>query len=390
MAGQQRRLQAQRAAALAVVARLIDVAQQAAGVVELAPVEIGSPMPMAQAGAPFQPRAVTAEAVVEVEVEALHRKTAVAERVAARVVERRAGERAAAACIGIAGDQHRGERETLAGLAAPLQARPRMQAGTFSCRAIDASGREHGRAAVAIDIGAVRRGLVDEGTLEQRQRAVDDPLAAQGVIARPRHAARGLAVFVLQVGIDVVDPFAEAFAQHDVDRAGDRACAGLRGRCAQDLDALDLLGRDRFEREAAGDTLAIDQDLRESAAHAAQPRRAAAPGCAGDRHAGQALQDFERVAVTEALDLLAADDDLGGSRLAALLAVAAAAAGDFDALRVRRGRGCVRRGRGRCRLGRLRACQPGHGARARKRQRAAAPRPSTHDRPLSARRLRGV
>jgi hypothetical protein len=45
---------------------------------------------------------------------------------------------------------------------------------------------------------------------------------------------------------------------------------------AQDLDAFDLVGLDRVEREAARHALAVDQDLRVAVAQAAHVRRAAA------------------------------------------------------------------------------------------------------------------
>ena len=88
-------------------------------------------------------------------------------------------------------------------------------------------------------------------------------------------------------------------------------------------------GRQRIEREARRHPLAVEQDLRVAAAEAAQADRAAAPGPALDRDAGQALQDVAERRVAEAIDLLAADDDLGGGRLAPLLHVVGAAAGDL-------------------------------------------------------------
>src|SRR5204862_274591 len=78
-----------------------------------------------------------------------------------------------------------------------------------------------------------------------------------------------------------------AAARDDVDRAGDRARAGLGRRRAQDLDPFDLVRRQRVEREAGRNALAVEQDLGVAAAQAAQADRAAPPRPALDRDAGQ-------------------------------------------------------------------------------------------------------
>ena len=54
---------------------------------------------------------------------------------------------------------------------------------------------------------------------------------------------------------DIVAALTQRFAQDDVDRAGDRPRAGLRGRRAIDLDPLDHVGRQLVDREAAADAL---------------------------------------------------------------------------------------------------------------------------------------
>ena len=80
-------------------------------------------------------------------------------------------------------------------------------------------------------------------------------------------------------------------------------------------------GVERVEREARRHALAVEQDLRVAVAEAAHADRAAASGPALDRHAGQALEHVAEGRVAEAVDLVAADDDLGGGRVAPLLDV---------------------------------------------------------------------
>src|SRR5206468_7422337 len=106
---------------------------------------------------------------------------------------------------------------------------------------------------------------------------------------------------------------------------------GLGGGRAVDLDALDLLGIDRVDRETGRHALAVEQDLRVAVAEAAHADLPAAAGPALDGDAGQALEDVAERRIAEALDLLAADHDLRGGRLAALLHVVGPAAGDLDA-----------------------------------------------------------
>jgi hypothetical protein len=76
------------------------------------------------------------------------------------------------------------------------------------------------------------------------------------------------------------------------------------------------------------DALGVEQDLGVAAAAAAQDRAAAAcrPWTATP---GPTLQPVARGRVGNAVDLVAADDDLGGSRVAPLLDVVGAAAGEL-------------------------------------------------------------
>src|SRR5688572_5153488 len=104
----------------------------------------------------------------------------------------------------------------------------------------------------------------------------------------------------------------------------------LRGRRAEQLDALDLVRRERLEREPGRHALAVDEDLRESGPHAAQPDLAAASGTPAERDARQPAQHFADRGVTEALDFFPADDDLPGNRIAAQIAILGAA--DLDTL----------------------------------------------------------
>ena len=204
----------------------------------------------------------------------------------------------------------------------PLPLRPEPCTGARSTSLLR---QGHGAVVERVDGGG--RAAVVALVVVGRERVVDRPRALADV-ARPRGRRADLAVLVGGVEAQVVDPPGVALAGDDVDRAGDRPGAGLGGRRAQDLDPLDLVGRERIEREARRHALAVEQDLGVAAAEAAQPDRAAAAGPALDRDAGQALEHVAQGGVAEAVDLLAADDDLGGGRLAPLLDVVGAGAGD--------------------------------------------------------------
>ena len=215
-----------------------------------------------------------------------------------------------------------------AALAAPLQAAGRVQAvAALAHRAVVDLAKP--RAAV-VETVVLREGRAAAVAVlrERGQRVVDGPVAGDDV-ARPRD--RGLQRLVLprRCQAQVVDALAVALARDDVDRAGDRARSGLGGRCTQDLDPLDLVGRERVEREARRHALAVEQDLGVAVAQATQADRAVAAGPSLDRHAGQALEHVAERRVAEAVDLLAADDDLGRGRVAPLLDVVGAAAGDL-------------------------------------------------------------
>jgi hypothetical protein len=292
-------------------------------------------MAFAEAGAPLEARAV-AQTVVQIGVQALEREAAVGGGVAGRVVGRVVAEglidRADAARGALADDQQRLQHQAHAVVATPLQPARGVRTLAVFLAAKRAVAHQHRFAGGQVDVLTPRFAAVGELALEQRQRAVDDPVA-EHVVACPLHTRRHQPVLDLHAEVEVVELLAEALAQHDVDRARDRSRAGLGGGSAQDLDALDLLGRNRVERKAGRDALTVDQDLRVAAAHAAHARVAAAARRAGHGDAGQALQYLKRVAVAEALDLLSPDHDLGGGGLSALLGVAGASAGDLDALR---------------------------------------------------------
>ena len=255
---------------------------------------------------------------------------------------------------------------------------------------------ERHRVVVEAVVDGGRRAAVVALVVVGRERVVDRPRPL-GDVARPRGRGLDLAVLVGSGEAHVVDPLVVAVARDDVDGAGDRPSPGLGGRRAQDLDPLDLVGRDRIERKARRHTLAVEQDLGVAVAEAAQPDRTAAAGAALDRHAGQALQHVAERRVAEAVDLLAADDDLGGGRLAALLHVVGPGAGDAHrrqllGLRGRcrflrrwsrcRGCGCggrrgraTRRGGLRERERRHRECAEGSAQRDRRRARTPKPGP---------------
>ena len=196
---------------------------------------------------------------------------------------------------------------------------------------------------------------------------------------RPGHRRLQRPVLPGRDQAQVVDALGVALARDDVDGAGDGACAGLGGRRAQDLDALDLVGRERVEREARRHALAVEQDLGVAVAEAAQPDRAAAAGAPLDRHAGQALEHVAERRVAEAVDLLATDDDLGRGRPAPLLDVVGAAAGDLHRSKLV---GARRGGRDRCALAWRGRSRRGTGVRAlrRGRRRSAQAGSGEHER----------
>jgi hypothetical protein len=197
---------------------------------------------------------------------------------------------------------------------------------------VDLLQRDRAVVEAAIDRG--RATAVVAIDVEGAQRVVDDEVA-RAQVARPGRRRLDPAVLVRRRQADVVDAAGEAATGDDVDRSGDGAGPGLGGGRAQDLDALDLIGRQRVEREAGRDPLPVEKDLGVAAAQAAQPDRAAAAGPALDRDAGQALQHLAQRRVAVAVDLVAADDDLGRRRLAPLLQVVRPRAPDLDGLEAR-------------------------------------------------------
>jgi hypothetical protein len=112
-------------------------------------------------------------------------------------------------------------------------------------------------------------------------------------------------------------PCCARLAQDDVDGAGHRLAGALGGGDALDLDALDQVRTDRFQREPGRRRHAVQQDRHVAAGQAAH----ADPGLAArrgvDRDAGLALEDPGQGGVPLAQQLVALDHDGGGGRLAA-------------------------------------------------------------------------
>ncbi|MFO1267463.1 MAG: hypothetical protein U1F67_12195 [Rubrivivax sp.] len=268
----------------------------------------------------------------------------VARRVAAAAVvealagQRRRALRAREVAVGAAFvvEQVRRQQQAVAAFGeAPLQARRQRDGGALVHRVQRAGRLLDERAVVAPRQQRFALAVGDAVGAEEAERDVVDEVV-DAVVARPVQARRDGAVLEAGADAQVVQPPPEAFAQDDVDGAGDGAGAGLgRGR-AQDLDALDLLGRQRVEAEARRQPLAVDEQLRVAAAQAAQPRRAAAPRRAGRGDAGQAAQHLGDAGVAELVDLLAADDDARGGAAPARFDVGIAAAADLDARAARR------------------------------------------------------
>ena len=320
-----------------------------------------APAALAEATLDFEP-AEAFQAAVELPVQAQQRVVAgvVAAAGVVGLLGQRAGEGAvigdaqAAPAVGLVVDQQGHQHERRALVASPLQPARRMQAGAPVGRLRGLHGlavaARHRRAVVAHGGGrAVGVALAVVG----REREVVDQVV-DAVVARPGEAGVHVPVFHAEAHPQVVEPLLEAFARDDVDGARDGPCTGLGGGRAQDLDALDLLGRERVDREARRHPLAVDEDLRVATAKPPHADRPAPPRRALQRDARQALQDLAHRAVAETLDLLAPDHDLGGGGLAALALVVVARAGDLDALellrrrrrRGRRWRLCLRGGRG--------------------------------------------
>jgi hypothetical protein len=176
-----------------------------------------------------------------------------------------------------------------------------------------ATGQVLGSALHVHVVEAPRRTGVDA----QRTQPVVALGAAPFQVARPAQVALRVAVVATQAQAQLVAGLGNRLAQDDVDGAGDGARTGLGGGGAQDLDALDLIGWQLVDGEAGRRALAVDEDLREAAAQAAQPDVAAAPGAPAQGHAGQAPQHVAELGVAEALELRAVDDDLAGRAVAA-------------------------------------------------------------------------
>jgi hypothetical protein len=69
-------------------------------------------------------------------------------------------------------------------------------------------------------------------------------------VARPAQVALRVAVVSAQAQAQLVAGLGNGLAQDDVDGAGDGARTGLGGGGAQDLDALDLIGRQLGQRRS--------------------------------------------------------------------------------------------------------------------------------------------
>jgi len=128
-------------------------------------------------------------------------------------------------------------------------------------------------------------GLVGSVALEDRGAQVVAQRVGLAVVL-PVGAGLGLLTVDARTQAELMRLALEVAAHDDVDGAGDGARAVLGHRRAHDLDALDLVGRDRVEREARRHALAVDQDLGVAAAHAAHAHLPAAPRRAAQRDTG--------------------------------------------------------------------------------------------------------
>ena len=329
-----RQLGAQRGGGLAVVDIVVQRAAGESGDELLAPAAVGRAH-LPDAGARLDPAAVGQHLGAD-RVQPGQREAALAAARARLVRSRRRAdglfEPARTPARAFAVDQQGHQRQRRAAFAAPLQTAAGMDVpapvvhvvGLALCQRERLGGQ---LACLGGDERVASKMLACGG-----DREVVGQLFAQAVVAGPGEARTQRAVLDIGGELEVVQALAKPFAGDDVDGAGDRPRAGLGGRRAQDLDPLDLLGRQRIDREPRRDAFAVEQDLRIARPQPAHADRAAAAGPALHRHAGQALQQIADRAVAEALDLVAADHDLGSGRLAPLLRVVGPGRGDFDRL----------------------------------------------------------
>ena len=126
-----------------------------------------------------------------------------------------------------------------------------------------------------------------------------------------------------------------AFAQHDVDGAGNGLRPGFGGGCAQNFNPLNLSGGQRLNGKTGGHALAIQQNL--GIAPAQTPHADGAASARNTLHR-DARQTFEHIAqgrVALFFDLFATDHDLGRGGFLTHFAVVVAVAADLDLAQIR-------------------------------------------------------
>ena len=331
--------------AVAAVALLVDAAQRAAGGIGLGAPAAAVRARAGGAGAQLQPQAVR-QPGLPLRVEPRQREAALAGGGRLGVVGAAgAGEQRAAAFADTLGAQQEGhQREALARAQPPLHPPAGMQRAAPRAAVVHPVlvARELAVGLRGLD-GAQQAAVIAAALAQMHREVVGQILDLLG--AGPAQARLPLPVVAAQAQVQIVQALAHILAQHDVDGAGHRLRAGLGGRAAGDLDALDLARGERVQAHAHRHALAVDQDLGVAAAQAAQARIAAAPGAAVERHAGLALEHLGHGGVALAFQLLAADDGLGGGGLAALAALVGPAGTDLDPLQrgLRRRHRCGRR-----------------------------------------------
>jgi len=140
--------------------------------------------------------------------------------------------------------------------------------------------------------------------------------------------------------LEVVGRALATFAQHDVDGAGNGACARFCRRRTQDLDALHLFGGELLNGEAGRHAFAVEQDLRVAIAQAPHADLPTAPRRTAQCHARQAFEHIANRGIALFFNVVTANDNFAGGGLAPLLGVVVAVAADLDAPQV----GHARRG----------------------------------------------
>ena len=169
-----------------------------------------------------------------------------------------------------------------------------------------------------LGIAKIRRDLghavIGTSAVHRRQR--ERPAQGLGFeVVHPIELVGALSMLLAAGDLQIVRIGPLPFTQHDVDRACDGLRPGFGGRCTQNLDALDLLWRQRIHRKTRRHALTVQQNLCVAATQATHADGPAPARCALHRHTRQTLENIAQGGIALLLDLFTTDHDFGGRRL---------------------------------------------------------------------------